>query len=206
MMQSSLWSRCATASWSCRLEEFLEVFVLQFAYGLFQDLVVGLEADVVDEAALFRAEQVARATDVQVLHGDVDAAAQVAELLDGLQAFAAEVGQQVRAGCEQVAVGLLVAAAHATAQLVQIAEAEVLRLVHDDRVRVRDVQPFSTMVVQTSTSVLPSMKSSITSSSLWPSSWPWPTPTRAGHQLADHVGDELDVLHLVVQEVDLAAA
>jgi hypothetical protein len=82
------------------VEEVLEVLVLQFAHGFFEDLVVGLEADVVDEAALFRAEQVARATDVEVLHGDVDAAAQVAELLDGLQAFAAEVGQQVRAGSE----------------------------------------------------------------------------------------------------------
>ncbi|MEZ4808218.1 MAG: hypothetical protein R2815_12215 [Flavobacteriales bacterium] len=102
--------------------------------------MVGLEADVVDEAALFRAEQVARATDVEVLHGDVDAAAEVAELLDGLQALAREVGQQVRAGREQVAVGLPVAAPHAAAQLVQVAEAEVLRLVHDDRVRVRDVE------------------------------------------------------------------
>src|SRR5690606_3142950 len=97
----------------------------------FEDLVVGLEADVVHEAALLRAEQVAGAADVEVLHGDVDAAAEVAELFDGLQALAAEVGQQVRTGREQVAVGLAVAAAHAPAQLVQVAEAEVLRLVDD---------------------------------------------------------------------------
>ena len=89
MMQSSLWSRVTARgrSWPV-LEEFLEVLVLQFAHGFFEDLVVGLEADVVDEAALFRAEQIARTTDVEVLHGDVDAAAEVAELFDGLQAFA----------------------------------------------------------------------------------------------------------------------
>jgi hypothetical protein len=63
------------------------------------------------------------------------------------------------------------------------------------------------MVVQTSTSVLPfdevhhhflqlvAFELAVTHAH-----------ARTGHQLADHVGDELDVLHLVVQEVDLAAA
>lgn len=32
------------------------------------------------------------------------------------------------------------------------------------------------------------------------------THLHARHELADHVGDMLDVLHLVVQEVDLATA
>ena len=118
-----------------------------------------------------------------------------------------EVRQQVRTRREQVAVGLLVAAAHASAQLVQVAEAEVLRLVHDDRVRVRDVEAVlhdggadehigvAFDEVHHHLFQLVAFELSVTH-----------THARTGHQLADHVGDELDVLHLVVEEVHLATA
>ena len=69
----------------------------------------------------------------------MDAAAQVGEVLDGLQAplgFGRQAGQR---GCQQVAEGFLVAASHTPAHLVQVAQAEVLRLVDDDGVGVGDV-------------------------------------------------------------------
>ena len=69
----------------------------------------------------------------------MDAAAQVAELLQGLQAAARVVGQEAERRREEVAEGLAVRASHAAAHLVQVAEAEVVRGVDDDGVRVRDV-------------------------------------------------------------------
>lgn len=40
---------------------------------------------------------------------------------------------------KQVAVGFLIAAAHTSAQLVQVAQAEVLGVVHDDRIGIGNV-------------------------------------------------------------------
>ena len=67
------------------------------------------------------------------------AAAQIGEVLDGLQSafcFRCKRGQRWR---QQVAEGLLVASAHASAHLVQVAQTEVLRLVDEDGVGVGDV-------------------------------------------------------------------
>ena len=189
------------------LEELLELLLLQFLHGLLQDAVVGLHADVVDEAALLGAQHVAGTADVEVLHGDVYAAAQVAELFDGLQAAARVGGQQVHAGAQQVAEGLAVAAAHAAPQLVQVAEAEVLRLVDDDRVGVGDVQPVlhdggGHQHVRVALDEVQHDRFQL---------MPFQLPVPHGHagagtELAHHVRDVADVLHLVVHEVDLAAA
>ena len=58
----------------------------ELADGLFQQLAVQLVADRGDVAALLRAQDVAGAADFQVAHGDGEAGAHVAELLDRLQA------------------------------------------------------------------------------------------------------------------------
>ena len=64
--------------------EFVELFVAQFGDSLRENFLIGLVAEVGDEATLFGTQQVACAADVEVLHSDVDATAQVAEVLDGL--------------------------------------------------------------------------------------------------------------------------
>ncbi len=111
----------------------------QFGDSLFQDALIGLVAQVGDEAALLGAQQVARTANVEVLHGDLDARAQVAETLDGLQA-AARVGAQGLAWrYQQVAEGLAAAASHASAQLVQVAQSVAVRIVDDDGVDVGHV-------------------------------------------------------------------
>ena len=91
-------------------------------------------------AALFRAEQVARAANFQVAHGDFEAAAERGVLLHGADAFA-HVGQQPRvARQQQIRVGLVLVAAHAPAQLIKIAQAEPVRAIDDDGVRVRNIE------------------------------------------------------------------
>ena len=63
-----------------------EFIGFQFVHGFGKYLLIRLIAQVGNEAALLSSQQIAGPTDVEVLHGNVDAAAQVAEVLDGLQA------------------------------------------------------------------------------------------------------------------------
>ena len=54
-------------------------------HGLFQHLLVELEADLLDVAGLLLAEQVAGAADVEVVRGELEAGAERVERLDHLQ-------------------------------------------------------------------------------------------------------------------------
>ena len=111
----------------------------QFGHRLVHDLLVGLETDVGDEPALLGTQQVARAADVEVLHSDVEPGTQVGELLDGPQT-PPRIGRQEFVGRrKQVAVALLIRTPYAAAQLVQVAQTEVLGVVDDDRIGVGDV-------------------------------------------------------------------
>ena len=60
----------------------LELFALELADRLLEQLHVHLEADGIDVPALLAAEQVAGAANLEVERGDAEPAAQIAELLD----------------------------------------------------------------------------------------------------------------------------
>ena len=106
---------------------------------MLEQLAVKLEAHGGDVPALLRAEEVARAADFQIAHGDLEAAAQRRVLLDGAHALAG-VREQTRVSRhEQIGEGLMLVAPHPAPQLIQLAQAEAVRAVDDDRVRVRDV-------------------------------------------------------------------
>ena len=66
------------------------------------------------------AQHFARAAYFQIVHGQVKAAAQLLHLLDGFEPLLGLFGQALHFGHEQVGVGLVVAAAYAPAQLVQL--------------------------------------------------------------------------------------
>ncbi len=92
-------------------------------------------------AALLRAQDVAGPADFEVAHGDLEAGPQLGELLDGLQPprrlrvdLTVPVQQQVR-------IRPVLVAAHAAPQLVQVGQPVVVRLVDEDGVGRRDVQP-----------------------------------------------------------------
>ena len=121
------------------LGEFGKLLVLELVDGLLEDLLVHLKTDVRDEATLLSAEQVACPADVKVAHGDVHAAAELAELLHGLKAFARLGGQGVERRCQQVAERPLVGPAHPAAELVQVAQSKSVGLVDEDGIGVGDV-------------------------------------------------------------------
>ena len=107
---------------------------------MFEKLTVEFEANGSDVAALFGAKQIARATDFEVAHGNLETAAERGILFDGGDAFA-DIGHETAvARQEQVGIGLVFVAAHATAQLVEVAQAEAVGAIYDDGIGIRDIE------------------------------------------------------------------
>ena len=111
----------------------------QLVHRLFQHLRVHLEADGGHVPALLVAEQVAGAADLEVGHGDLEAGAEVGVVAERRQTGRRVAGEQVFARVEQVGVGVRVAAPDASADLVQLRQAEHVGAIDDQRVGRRDV-------------------------------------------------------------------
>ncbi len=88
---------------------------------------------------LLVAEQVAGAADLEVAHRDLEACAELRVVGQRAQPLGRLLGQRSGARVEQVGVRALPAAAHATADLVELREAEGVGALDDQRVRLRDV-------------------------------------------------------------------
>ena len=123
-----------------RLPARLHLLTFENGDALFEQLAVKLEANRHDMAALFRAEQVARAANFQVAHGDFEAAAQHGVLLDGADPFPG-VGEQTGvARQQQVGIRLMLVTANASAQLIKVAQTETVGAIDDQGVRVRNIE------------------------------------------------------------------
>ena len=57
-----------------------ELIILELRDGLIEYLLIGFVTQVFHESALFRTQQIARATDVEILHGQIEAATQFWEV------------------------------------------------------------------------------------------------------------------------------
>ena len=90
-------------------------------------------------ARLRFAQHFAGAADFEVMHRQIKARAQLFHRLDGFQAFFGIAGDVAFVGQQHVGVGLMMRAADAAAQLVQLGEAEAVGAVDDDGVGGRDV-------------------------------------------------------------------
>ena len=112
---------------------------LHLGHRLGDHLAVEVVADGGDVAGLGLAEQVAGAADLEVAHGDLEAAAELGGLADRLQPLVGLLGQHHVGRVEQVGVGPLAAAPDPAAQLVQLAEAEQVGALDDERVHRRHV-------------------------------------------------------------------
>ena len=60
----------------------------EFFHGFGKYLLIGFKAHISDETALFRSKKVAGPTDIEVLHRNIEPAAEVGERLYGLEAAA----------------------------------------------------------------------------------------------------------------------
>ena len=107
---------------------------LEGAHGFAEHLVVKLKTHFEHVAALVFAQHLARTPDFQVVHGQVKTTAQLFHGLNGLQTLLGLFGQALGVGHHQIGIGLVVAAPHTAAQLVQLGQAKFVGPTHHDGV------------------------------------------------------------------------
>ena len=91
-------------------------------------------------AALLAAEHVACAAQFEVERGDFESGAKVAELLERGEAAARDFSELIFGRNEQIGVGAAIGAAHAAAQLVELAEAVAIGAIDEDGIGERNVE------------------------------------------------------------------
>ena len=84
----------------------------QFLHGFGQNLLVSFITHIGDEAALFGPQKITGTADIQILHGNVEAAAQVREFFNGPQAPAGIVRNGNKRRHNEIAESLLIRPAH----------------------------------------------------------------------------------------------
>ena len=110
------------------------VIAARLGHGLSQHLRKQVKAHARQVTVLLGAHKRAGAADLQVAHGDAHAAAQVLELGKRGQARRGLLGQRQLAGEHKVRVSLRGRAAHAALELVELRQAQALRVLDDERV------------------------------------------------------------------------
>ncbi|MNX98757.1 hypothetical protein D3C86_1311770 [compost metagenome] len=180
---------------------------LECLHGGVEHVRVQLEADFMDFARLLVAQHLARAADFQVVHGEVEAGAEFLHLLDGLQPALRQFGQAVHVMHQHVGIGLMVRAAHAAPQLVQLGQAELVGAVDQDGVGGRHVDAGFDNRRAEQDVVTPrhevahhALQLALVHLAMGHGD------TRLGHQFHQPGALVLDGLDLVMKEVDLPAA
>ena len=79
--------------------------MLKFVYRLFQKLTVHFKADAGDVPVLLCAEQISRAANLQITHGDFKARAELSELFHGLKSFFRRLAQNFFRAVNEVSKG-----------------------------------------------------------------------------------------------------
>ena len=118
------------------LIKVIELLVLQFRDGLRKNLLISLITQVFHKATLFRTEQVASTSNIQVLHGKVESTSQLTECLQGFQSSTSISGKHTLRWSYQIAERLLVASSYPTSHLVQVAQSEVMGIIDNDGIGV----------------------------------------------------------------------
>ena len=91
-------------------------------------------------ARLLLAQNVARSANLQIPHRDLKSGSELRILLDGVQPLPGVIFQGSVLGNQQVAVGLVMTAAHPTSQLMQLRQSEAIGSLHDERIGTRYIQ------------------------------------------------------------------
>jgi len=99
-------------------------FPFHLTYGTLEHLSVQLEADGFDVAALLAAEHVASAAEFEVEGGDFESGTEVGKFFECGEAAARDGGELDFRRQHEIGVGAAAGAAHASAELVKLGEAE----------------------------------------------------------------------------------
>ena len=107
---------------------------------LLQHRLIELEADLLDVAGLFLAEQIAGAADVEVVRGELEAGAQRFQRLQHLQPPLGLRGDLLLRRQREQRIGAQLRAPDPAAQLIELRQAEHVGAVHDQRVGGGDIE------------------------------------------------------------------
>ncbi len=184
----------------------LDRFALGPGDGLPQHLDIEVVAHGLHVAVLAVAQQTARAANLQIAHGDAEAGAEGCELPDGGKPLLGDVGEGLVPPEGEVGVGLPARAAYAASYLVQLGQTHAVSVLDDEGVAVAHVnaclneggadEDVDLAVEQMLPDGVELVLSHLAVGDAHPGT---------GHHLAHMGGGGLDVLHPVVQIVDLPA-
>ena len=156
---------------------------------------------------LLRAQQIARAANLQVFQRDLETGAEIVGLHDRGQAALRDLGQRaVRLG-HQVGEGAHAGASDAAAELVHLGQAETFGAVEDDRVDTRDIDArFDDCRADEHVSLALGELFHVLAQDVGRHLTVGDEEARLRHEAAQFDGLAVDRAHLVVEEVDLTAA
>ena len=117
----------------------MELVILQFVDSLREDFLICLISQIFHKSRLLCTQQVACSANVQILHCQRESATKVCKGLKSLQTPAALCRKICQRWSEEIAESLPVATSHTATHLVEVAEAEVVCIINDDGVGIRDV-------------------------------------------------------------------
>lgn len=158
-------------------------------------------------AGLLVTQQVAGATQFQILHGHVEAGAERRVLRNGGESVVRLLGHRLGRVIQEVGVRTLAATTNAATQLMKLAQTETVGMVHDQRVRIGDIKTgFDDRGAYEHIDVaMPEVADNLVEL-LLPHLAVGDADARLGHQRVNLVSDGRDVLHAVVHIEHLAAA
>src|SRR5205823_494083 len=116
-----------------------DFFAFERTDALLEELAIKIETDGGDVAALLCTQEIARAPNFQVAHGDFKTAAEARVLFDRADALPDVAEQACVAREKEIRVGLVFVTAHPAAELVEVTQPEAVRAIDDDGVGVWDV-------------------------------------------------------------------
>ena len=176
-------------------------------HGLGDHTHVQVEADPGDVPGLLPAQQIAGAADLQVLHGHLHARPQVGIGGNGAQPLQGGLGQGPVGRVQEVGVGALAPAAHAPAQLMELAQPHAVGPVDNEGVGVRHVQ--AGLHNRGAHQHIDLLAPEVVNDPLQARLAHLPVgdgDPRLGHRLSQAGGDGVNVLHPVVDVEDLTLA
>ena len=118
----------------------MELFIAKFGNGLRENLLISLVSKVRNKATLFGSKQVSGSTNIEVLHGNMYSASQVAEVFDGLKAATGIYVECRKWWSKQIAEGLFIGATYPTSHLMKVGKAKVVSPVNYDCVGIWNVE------------------------------------------------------------------
>ena len=126
MVQSCTSSSCFAIS---SLNKSLKEVRLQFPDGFIQYFLIHFKSHLHHEPALFATQHIPCAPDIQVPHGNLETAAQITVLLQGLQPFSGISRQGSQRRRQQITKCFFIASAHPATQLVQITQSKLMGII-----------------------------------------------------------------------------